>query len=130
MANQVTLIQVNSIQNGVFVINFSVFNNEITPSFTQMIQDYGEPNITIGGTYTPGGEIPAFTLPTSIYRLISDLPLTFQFDPSNPALSSTYAQQQATYFATQFISTFNTAVNALVEQSDTFSSSTITNFPT
>jgi hypothetical protein len=130
MSTQVSLSQVNSVQNGVFVLTFSVFNNQISQAFSKAIQDFGEPTISIGGLYTPGGSVPAFTLPTQVIRLISDLPFTIQFDPSNPILSSEYAQQQAAYFATQFIAAFNTAVTTLIATADTWTNQTIVNFPT
>ena len=129
MASQVSLIQTNTVQSGVFNITFSVYNNLITPAFTQLIADFGEPILTIGGTYTPGGSVPAFTWPTQVLRLISDLPVNFVFDPANPILSATYTQQQAAYFAAQYLTAFDAAVTALVAKSDTFSGQTITNFP-
>ena len=130
MASQVSLTQVNTVVNGVFVVTFSVFNNQISPAFSQMISDFGEPILTLGGTYVVGGEVPNFTLPTQVVRLISDLPLSWSFDPANPILSSIYAQQQAAYFAAQYVISFNTAVDSLIAKADTWTAQTIVNFPT
>ena len=130
MANQVSLLQTIQPVNGVYAVNFSINNKQITPYFSSLLAEYGEPTITIGGTYNPTSPTPAFTLDTTVYRLISDLPIVYNFDPNNPAFSAQYIQQQVTYFASQFVLTFNTAVTTLLASSDTISGQTIINFPT
>lgn len=129
MAYLVTVLQTNAIVNGVYDVTFSIFNNYISPTYTALVAEYGEPTITVGGTYTPSAPVPAFTLPVQILNITSDLPITFPFDPANPALSSLYAEEQAKYFACEFVVAFNTAVMTLASNIDTFSGQSLSNFP-
>jgi len=127
MATYVSLNRQQVLVNDLYNVTWSVRQGSITQTLTNAIAAFSEPAVAIATSYTPGSPAPVFTVPAQTYRLISDLPITFSFDPTNPALSATYIQDQVTYFISQFEAQYISTVNTLIDQMDTYSGEFILN---
>lgn len=127
MANYISLDRKQVLVNDLYTVTWSVRNGSITQTLTNAIAAFGEPAVSIATSYTPDSPAPVFTVPALTYSLVSGLPITFAFDPTNPNLSSTYIQDQVNYFITEFEAQYISTVNTLIAQMDTFSGDFILN---
>lgn len=130
MATLIRLFNNQTTNNGVLYVTFSIQPDSITPALQTLIQDFGEPTISVGGTLTPGGGVPPFTIPVVVLRVVSDLPYQAAFDPSNAAFSPSNLQAQAEYYVTEFTNLYNDAITTLQANVDTWTAQSIISFPT
>ena len=95
-----------------------LFTNDI-PSITQkdkeLIKGFGEPTISVGGTYLADTE-NEYTLPVIYLKVISDLPYTQKFDARDADFSDNTSTKVLAYrddFVTKFTAAFTTLRNSV-----------------
>jgi hypothetical protein len=100
------------------VYHAMIFTLDPTQPVIQAINQFGEPAVDVGGSYsgsyTPAGSATpvalAFSFPPSLRRILTDFPVKQLF----PLSASSNAQAEAQLYTTTIAANINLAVNALV----------------
>lgn len=114
-----------SIENDVYQV--LIQTEEFTEKEQQLMQEFGEPEINIGGTFLDA-TANEFTLPDSYVKIRSDFPYTQKFD-SRDAAFSTNTSVKANAWKDAILDSINDSVTTLLATNDGFTGEEISNFP-
>ena len=99
-----------SLDNNIYTVTLKT--EDWSENDKQLMQDFGEPQIDLGGSFTT----PTFTLPSRLASIMSDSPFIQAFDFRDYADAEDRADRWATTISSRLVS----SVTALRGLSDTF----------
>ena len=96
------------------IYKVSLYTQEWSEADQALIEQFGEPEIDLGGSFTGP---PAFTLPSNLVRIMSESPFTQSFDFNDYA----DAEDRAGIWNTEIIVRIKSAVTTFRANTDDFS---------
>ena len=106
--------------NGVFKVTLSV--DEISKADQDLIDQFGEPTADFGGSFGTGGS--AYTLPTKIRKIKTQLPVVQSFDSADN--DATTSKGRANTWASTMQTRIQSALDTLQTNTDDFTGTTLT----
>lgn len=114
-----------NIENEVYTIRIET--SEFTERERMLIQQYGEPEIEVGGVYLDS-TTNEYQLPSKIVRIRSDFPYTQRFDSRDvPFDTNTLTKVGA--WKTDVLSRLDDAITTLLANVDSFSGEEVYTYP-
>lgn len=114
-----------SIQDNKWTLTFESRKDDFTSVELIRMQQYGEPEINVGGVFLKGTN-DEYTFPDKYIRIKGGLPYTKKFDPNTPEFEdNTQAKVEA--YRDDFITKYGAAISNLVSKPDTFTGEHIYN---
>ena len=110
-----TMTTVKVLQNNIYSVTLSM---EYSDTDLELISDFSEPTIDVGGSFTGP---PAFTLSTNIKKIKSQFPQAQQFDGA----TDSQAKDKANVWATEIQARMSTALTTIRLNVDDFTSEVI-----
>ena len=113
----------SAVENGVFKV--TITTEDWSEGDRQLMADYGEPQIDLGGTID--GQAPdyvVFQLPDDYVNVMSDSPFQQGFDSRDTSAAT--AQDRAIAWKTTMVGRIEQAVTVMRETADTFTNEEVT----
>ncbi len=106
------------IENDVYKLTFVNDPLQLSEADKKKMQQYGEPEIDLGGTFLADTELE-YDLPSKLAKIRSDFPYTQEFDSRSEPFD-TDTQTKVEGYRDQIVGLFTDAITTLREIPDTF----------